>query len=120
LTLGATAFLCFATAGFFATDFRAITFFGARALAATTFFLTAAFFVDFDFTTTFALAVLRALAVFTARFAFGRAAALDAVARLPAADFGVERRAIVRDVERLKPFVTALISKVVIERAMGT
>ena len=55
----------------------------------------------------------------TALLAFGRTD-LGAAARLFAAGFGEERRATVRDAERLKLLVTALISKVMIERAMWT
>jgi len=51
----------------------------------------------------------------TALLAFGRAV-FGAGARLFAADFGEVRRGTARDVERLKFLVTALISKVMIER----
>lgn len=118
LTLGATGFLCFAIVSFLAGGFRAIVFFGARLLAAA-FFLTATFFVDFAFTATFRFWVFCAVArLATALFAFGRAV-FDAVTRFFAADLGVERRVIARDVERLRPLVTALISKGVDERQYG-
>ena len=107
MTLGAKDFLCFATVGFFATTFRAVAFFGTRLFAAA-FFLTAIFLGDFGFAETFSFWVFRAGAVLaTALFAFGRTV-FDAVTRF-AADLGAGRRAIVRDVERLKPLVTALI-----------
>jgi hypothetical protein len=91
---------------------RATTFFAVRAFVTTAFFLTAAFFVTLDFAATFGFTVLRAATVcLTARFAFGRAAALEGVARLLAVDLEVERRETVRDVVRLKPLVTALIRR---------
>jgi hypothetical protein len=72
------------------------------------------------FKETFAFAILRVVVFFaTARFAFGRALFGAAVRRF-AVDFGEARRAIARDEERLKLLVTALISKVMIERAMWT
>ena len=81
-------------------------------LLATGFFLTAAFFIDLGLTEVFAFDVFRAGALLaTALLAFGRAV-FAAATRLLAADLGVGRRAIVREVERLKPLVTALISKV--------
>jgi hypothetical protein len=79
--------------------------------------LTAAFFFTLLFREifglfreTFALTVLRA-PVFCARarFAFGRAV-FRFVARLLTADLGEDRRAVARDVERLRLLVTALIS----------
>jgi len=54
----------------------------------------------------------------TALFAFGRAV-FAAVTRLLAVDLGVGRRAIAREVERLKPLVTALISKVMVKGQCG-
>jgi hypothetical protein len=98
---------------FRATTLRAIAFFATRCFGAA-FFLTAAFFVTLLFAElfaeTFALTVLRA-AVFcaTARFALGRAV-FTFVARRLTADLGEDRRAVARDVERLRPLVTALIS----------
>jgi hypothetical protein len=119
LTLGARDFLCFATVGFFGATLRATAFFGTRLFAAA-FFLTTTFFVDLGFAETFTFWDFRAGTVLaTALFAFGRTV-FDAVTRFFAADLGAERRVIVRDVERLKPLVTALISKVMIERAIWT
>jgi hypothetical protein len=115
LTLGATDFLCVATGVFFAaalrvgTAFRAMTFLGTRRFAAT-FFLTATFLVDLLREGSFDFTLLRDDAFCaTALLAFGRdfAAVVD---RLFAADLGDERRATARDVERLRPLVTALIS----------
>ena len=129
LTLGATDFLCFAKVGFNGAALRLlaflIAFFGTRLLAMT-LFLTAFFLVTlflratrvFEATLTFC--VFRAATLFaTALLAFGRAV-LGAGVRLFAADFGEERRATAREVERLRLFVTALISKVMIERPMWT
>ena len=65
-------------------------------------------------TATFGLAVFRATLLATARFALGRLVFVVAVRRLSAA-FGEDRRAAARDVERLGPFVTALM-KLQIER----
>ena len=107
-----------------------MAFFGTRRFRAT-FFLTAAFFVDLLFKETlgfnealafrketFGFGAFRAVAFFaTALLAFGRAV-FGADTRRFAADFGEGRRATARDVERLKLFVTALISKVMIERTM--
>jgi hypothetical protein len=103
-----------------------IAFFGAGFLRAT-FFLTAAFFATLLFKetlvfrrATFGFWVFRAVAFFaTARLALGRAV-FGAGARLFAAGFEEGRRATARDVERLKLLLTALISKVMIERAMWT
>jgi len=91
-----------------------------------TLFLTAVFFATlffgiaraFDATLTFC--VFRAATFFTTALpALGRAV-FDAGVRPFAADFGEDRRATVREVERLKLLVTALISKVIIERPMWT
>jgi hypothetical protein len=115
LTLGATDFLCVATGVFFAaalrvgTAFRAMTFLGTRRFAAA-FFLTAIFLVALLREGSFVYTVLRDEAFCaTALLAFGRefTAVVDL---LLAADFGDERRATARDVERLRPLVTALIS----------
>jgi len=93
-------------------------FLGTRLLA-TAFFLTATFFVDLGLTEVFTFAVFRGGALLaTARFAFGRAV-FAAAARLLAADLGVGRRATAREVERLKPLVTALISKVMVKGQCG-
>ncbi|HUS09830.1 MAG TPA: hypothetical protein VMZ30_05130 [Pyrinomonadaceae bacterium] len=82
--------------------------------------MTTIFFVAFGFTETFGFWIFRVVALFaTARLALGRTV-FEAATRFFAADLGVERRVIVRDVERLKPLVTALISKVMIERAIWT
>jgi len=89
-------------------------------LFAAAFFLTTTFLVDLGFTETLSFWVFRAGAVLaTALFAVGRLD-FDTVTRFFAADLGAERRVIVRDVERLKPLVTALISNVMIERAIWT
>jgi len=81
--------------------------------------LTATFFVDLGLAEVFTFDVFRAgAALATALFAFGRAA-FAAAARLLAVDLGVGRRAVVREVERLKPLVTALISKVMVKGQCG-
>ena len=86
-------------------------FFGA------TFFLFTTLLVALPFKESLAFEVFRATDLCaTARLAFGRAG-LETVARLLAADFGAELRVTPRDDERLKPLVTALISKVIRERA---
>ena len=102
-----------------------MTFFGTTFLAAT-FFLTAAFLVvllfcaSLDFKETLLLADFRSgVLLATALFAFARDG-FGVGARRFAADFGAARRAVARDVERLKLLVTALISKVISERAMWT
>ena len=99
-----------------------IAFFGTRFLRATLFLTTDLLFrgtLAFR-KETFGLLGFRAVAFLaTALLAFGRTD-LGAAARLFAAGFGEERRATVRDAERLKLLVTALISKVMIERAMWT
>jgi len=91
-----------------------------------TFFLTAVFlailFLEatraFDATLTFC--VFRAATFFaTARLALGRAV-FEAGVRPFTVDFGEERRAPVREVERLRLLVAAPISKVMIERPMWT
>jgi hypothetical protein len=94
---------------FRATALRASTFFGTGRFVAA-FFLTAVFFVTLLFAETFALLVLRDAAFCaTARLAFGRAV-FRFVDRRLATDLGEDRRAVARDVERLRPLVTALIS----------
>ena len=109
--------MCRAGVSFFGALFRATAFFVTRGFGAA-FFLTDAFLVLLLFTGTFAFAVFRVAAFCTtARFAFGRllfglaarAFAPDFAADL-GADLGDERRATARDVERLRPLVTALIS----------
>ena len=76
-------------------------------------------FVALRFKESFAFGGFRAIDLrATARLAFGRVG-FGAVARLLAADFGEELRVTARDVERLKPLVTALISKVMCERAIA-
>ena len=110
MTLGATDFFGVVRVDFRKTGLRAAAFFGVRCLRAT-FFLTAVFLVGLLFNETFALPVLRAAAFCgTALFALGREA-FGAVARRLAADFGEDREVAARDGERLKPLVTALISK---------
>ena len=118
MTLGAIALRCLAEASFFEATLRGAAFLETRLLAIT-FFLTAIFFVDFDLTEVFAFEIFRAGALLaTALFAFGRAV-FAAAARLLAVDLGVGRRATVREVERLKPLVTALISKVMVKGQCG-
>jgi hypothetical protein len=85
--------------------FRA-AFLATRCFGAT--FLVMAFRAGLLFKETFAFAVFRETAFWaTALFAFGRFFATTA--RRLAADLGEDRRAAARDVERLKPFVTALM-----------
>ena len=91
-----------------------------------TLFLTAVFFVNLflgatrAFEAAFTFSGFRAATFFaTALLAFGRTV-LGAGVRLFAAAFGEERRATAREVERLKLFVAALISKVLNERPMWT
>lgn len=88
--------------------FRATVFFGARPLVGAVFLATA-FLWTLLLTAVFAFAVflgvdLRA----TARLALGRFVPPLEVLRFTA-DLGVDRRAVARDVGRLKPFVTALM-----------
>lgn len=118
MTLGAIDLRCLAGANFFVATLRGAAFLGTR-LFAITFFLTASFFVDLRLTEVFALDVFRAGALLaTALLAFGRAV-FAAATRLLAVDLGVGRRATVREVERLKPLVTALISKVMVKGQCG-
>ena len=118
MTLGAIALRCLADVSFFETTLRGAAFLGTR-LFAVTFFLTATFFVDLGLTAVFAFDVFRAGALLaTALFAFGRTV-FAAATRLFAVDLGVGRRATVREVERLKPLVTALISKVMVKGQCG-
>ena len=91
-----------------------------------TLFLTAVFFVTLflgatrAFEATLTFCGFRAAIFFaTALLAFGRTV-LGAGVRLFAAAFGEERRATAREVERLKLFVAALISKVMNERPIWT
>jgi len=108
-SLGATDFFRVAVVDFRATALREIAFFGTGRFGVA-FFLTAAFFVTLLFAETFALLVLRDAAFCaTARFAFGRAVFRLEDRRLTT-DLGDDRRAAARDVERLRPLVTALIS----------
>lgn len=104
-----------------------LTAFLATRLLRMTFFLTAVFlailFLEatraFDATLTFC--VFRAATFFaTARLALGRGAVFEAGVRRFTGDFGEERRATVREVERLRLLVAAPISKVMIERPMWT
>ena len=129
LTLGATGFLCFAKVGFIGTTLRLgaflIAFFTARLLRMT-FFLTAPFFATARleatraFDAAFTFCVFLATTFFaTALLAFGRAL-LGAGLRPLTVDFAEERRATVREVERLRVFVAALISKVMTERPIWT
>jgi len=118
LTLGAITLRCLADVSFFEATLRGAAFLGTRLLAIT-FFLTATFFVDLGLAEVFTFDVFRAGALLaTALFAFGRAD-FAAAARLLAADLGVGRRATAREVERLKPLVTALISKVMVKGQCG-
>ena len=83
-------------------------FFGEAFLVTAAFFLTVTFLIAF-FGATFARPAffVVALRATTARFAFGRV--FEAVARFFAV-FVEARRVAVCDPDRLKPFVTALIS----------
>ena len=118
MTLGATALRCLADVNFFEATLRAGAFLETRLLA-TAFFLTTTFFVDLGLTDVFAFEVFRAGALLaTALFALGRTV-FAAATRLLAVDLGVGRRATVREVERLKPLVTALISKVMVKGQCG-
>jgi hypothetical protein len=72
-------------------------------------FLGTAFLVTFLFTEGLGFAILLGVAFRAiARFAFGRLVFPPEARRLTA-DLGVDRRAVARDVGRLKPFVTALM-----------
>jgi hypothetical protein len=113
-----TDFLCAGTVDFRNTGLRAIAFFGVRRFGAT-FFLITVFLLALLFKETFALLVLRAGAFCAiALLAFGRAV-LGVAARRLAADLGADRRAGARDVERLRPLVTALMSKLRLKGQMG-
>jgi hypothetical protein len=109
LTLESTDFLGVASADLRTTGLRLGAFFGVRCFGAA-FFLTAVFFGALLFKDTLALAVFRA-AVFcaTALFAFGREVFGLAARRLVAA-LGEDRGEAVREFERLRLLVTALIS----------
>ena len=112
-------FLCVAIVALRGTALRAIAFFGTRCFGAA-FFLAAVFLLALLFKETFALAVLRAGAFCAiALFAFGRAVFGGATRRL-AADLGEDLWVVARDVERLKPLVTALISKLRLKGLMWT
>jgi hypothetical protein len=108
LTLTPTAFLAPAKFGFRGAAFRATAFLTARPLVGAVFLATA-FLVTLLLTEAFAFAAFL-VAGFraTARLALGRFVLAPEVRRL-AADLGVDRRAVARDVGRLKPFVTALM-----------
>ncbi len=110
MTLGATDFFCAVNVGFLGATLRAIDLLGTRCFVAS-FFFAASFFVGLLFKATFALVVLRAPAFCAiALFALGRAILAVTVRRF-AADLGDDLPVAARDVERLKPLVTALISK---------
>lgn len=108
MTLTPTAFfgaVKFARRG---AAFRATVFLEARRLVGTVF-LTTAFLVTLLLTEAFAFAVFLVVGFRpTARLALGRFE-LPPEARRLTADLGVDRRAVARDVGRLKPFVTALM-----------
>jgi hypothetical protein len=92
---------------------RGVTFLGVLCREATFFFAIAlaAFVAGLLFKANLALVVfLVAAFCATARLAFGLAVLAVAMRRF-AAGFGAARRATSRDVERLKPLVTALMSK---------
>ena len=115
MTLTSSDFLCVANvalAGFRASGLCTEAFLATLDFTAVVFFV--AFFDSFALrAATFGFAVFRAALLGTARFAFGRLVLL-AVAAL-GRSFGEARRAAARDVERLRPFVTALM-KLQIER----
>jgi hypothetical protein len=101
-----------------ATALRATAFLAARFGAS--FFLTAVFLLVLVFAEIFAFAALRdTVFCTTALFAFGRVVLAAVVGRFFAVDFGEarcvaedlgdERRTVAREVERLRPLVTALI-----------
>ena len=97
------------TGDFRAKTLRAVAFLGARAFGAFAFFFVELLVTDFPFKGS------RAFAFFldvpfctTALLAFGRVGFLP-VTRLLAVDFGEDRWAVARDVERLRPFETALM-----------
>ena len=109
MTLTPTDFLRVEAAGLRETVLRGAAFFGALTLSRVGFLAT----VFFGFGAalgfaTFAGFLFSLSALETARFAFGRLTFAVGV-RLLTPDFGVERRAAARDVERLRPFETALI-----------
>jgi hypothetical protein len=107
LTLTPTDFRATAAFDFRGAAFRATAFLTARPLAAA--FLATAFLVALLLTEVFSFAVFLAIGFrATARLALGRFV-LAPEARRFAADLGADRRAVARDVGRLKPFVTALM-----------
>ena len=90
--------------------FRGAVFLSARCFEAAVLFLGAAFLAALLFKLTFAFAVFRAIDFWAiALFAFGRAV-LGLAAPLLAAALAEDWRRFARDVERLRPFVTALIA----------
>lgn len=104
--------------GFRAIGFRASVFFGAR-FGAAAFLFGATFLLALLLTETLDFAVFREAAFCaTARFAFGRVG-FELGVRLFAPDFGEDRCAAARDVERLRPFETALICEAKVERLSG-
>jgi len=104
LTPGSEGLLCFAIAALRGVALRWIAFFGVRSFFAASFF--GAVFLLFN---GFGLARFFATGLrASARFAFGRVA-LVLVTRRFVAVLDTLRRAAARDVERLRPFVTALI-----------
>ena len=103
MTLKSTDFFGLA-AGFRAAILRGAAFFATRALDTATFFLAA----GLDLVLTRLFATFREAALCgVARFAFGRF--VFGATRPFAADRDEDRRADVRDVERLSPFETALM-----------
>lgn len=107
MTLTPTAFRATAAFGFRGAAFRATALLTARPLGVA--FLATAFLVALLLTEAFAFAVFLAVGFRAiARLAFGRFVLAPEARRL-AADLGVDRRAVARDVGRLKPFVTALM-----------
>jgi hypothetical protein len=90
--------------------FRGAAFFGAAFFRAMVLFLEAVFLAVLLFNLTFAFAVFRAIDFWaTALFAFGRAV-LGLPAPLLPAGLAEDWRRFARDIERLRPFVTALIA----------
>ncbi|HKO97699.1 MAG TPA: hypothetical protein VJU86_11940 [Pyrinomonadaceae bacterium] len=94
---------------FLATTLRATAFFATARFGVAVDFLAVAFFVALLFVEVFAFVAFLAIGFCTeARFAFGLADAEVTFLRF-AADFAEGREAAARDVERLKPLVTALM-----------
>jgi hypothetical protein len=108
LTLTPTAFLGAAKCDLRGAAFRVTVFFATRRLVGAVFLATA-FLVTLLLTEAFAFAAFLEVGFrATARLALGRLVLAPEARRL-AADLGVDRRAVARDVGRLKPFVTALM-----------